>query len=81
MCGFFKESNAELCGRWMQLSAFYPFARNHYNRTDVIPQEPYAFDEKTTNTSRLAVMQRYSFLRYFYTKLFETSQFVSIKYD
>ena len=62
----------------MQLSAFYPFARNHYNRTEVEPQEPYAFDEKTTNASRHAVLQRYSFLRYFYTKLFETSQFVSV---
>ena len=72
MCGFMGDTNEELCGRWMQLGAFYPFSRNH-NDIHSRDQEPYVFGEKVAAASRNALRQKYSILRYYYTKLFEVS--------
>ena len=63
----------------MQLSVFYPFARNHYNLTDsgkepLLPQEPFNLNGKYKEGARKAILQRYSFLRYYYTQLFEISK-------
>jgi hypothetical protein len=55
-------TDEELCNRWMQLSAFMPFYRNH-NMYDALPQEPYRWPS-VANASRIAIAARYSLLPY-----------------
>ncbi|KAF9563513.1 hypothetical protein CPC08DRAFT_324975 [Agrocybe pediades] len=64
-CGFNGNTDEELCNRWMQLSAFTPFFRNH-NIKGAISQEPYRWDS-VANASRTAIAIRYSLLPYWYT--------------
>jgi alpha-glucosidase len=49
----------------MQLSAFFPFYRNH-NTISALPQEPYRW-ESVANATRTAMHIRYSLLPYMYT--------------
>lgn len=64
-CGFNGNTDMELCSRWMQLSAFFPFYRNH-NVLAAIPQEPYVWSA-VAEASRTAMAIRYSLLPYMYT--------------
>ncbi|KAF8547986.1 glycoside hydrolase family 31 protein [Imleria badia] len=64
-CGFNDNTDEELCNRWMQLSAFTPFFRNH-NTYGALPQEPYRWDS-VADASRIAIAARYSMLPYWYT--------------
>ncbi|KAG0697209.1 glycoside hydrolase family 31 protein [Suillus ampliporus] len=64
-CGFNNNTDEELCNRWMQLSAFVPFYRNH-NRYAALPQEPYRWPS-VANASRIAIAARYALLPYWYT--------------
>lgn len=66
ICGFEGNATRELCTRWTQLGAFYPFMRNH-NSINMSPQEPYVFGDHTTNIMRAALLARYTILPYFYT--------------
>ncbi|KAJ3758275.1 glycoside hydrolase family 31 protein [Lentinula raphanica] len=64
-CGFNGNTDEELCNRWMQLSAFVPFYRNH-NERGALSQEPYRWDS-VANASRTAIATRYALLPYWST--------------
>lgn len=59
-CGFDQNTDFELCSRWMAMSAFFPFYRNH-NIKSTIPQEAYRW-AIVAAASRNAMDVRYSML-------------------
>ncbi|KAJ5151580.1 hypothetical protein N7492_009875 [Penicillium capsulatum] len=67
-CGFAGNSDMELCSRWMQLSAFFPFYRNH-NTLSAIPQEAYRWGA-VIKASQVAMDIRYRLLPYMYTLMY-----------
>ncbi|XP_054771787.2 sucrase-isomaltase, intestinal-like [Lytechinus pictus] len=66
ICGFWFNTTEEMCWRWMQTGAFYPYARNH-NGDGMIPQHPTAFSPEMAVMSRDILMHRYRMLPYLYT--------------
>ena len=66
ICGFASNTTEELCSRWMQLGAFYPFSRNH-NTLGAIDQDPFAFGDTLIETSMKSLKLRYSILKYYYS--------------
>jgi alpha-glucosidase len=68
-CGFNGNSDEELCNRWMQLSAFFPFYRNH-NVLSAIPQEPYRW-ASVAEATKTAMSIRYLILPYMYTLFYQ----------
>jgi alpha-glucosidase len=71
-CGFGGNTDMELCARWMQLSAFFPFYRNH-NILAAIPQEPFRW-AAVADASRKAMAIRYALLPYLYTSFWKASE-------
>ncbi|XP_045686064.1 maltase-glucoamylase, intestinal-like isoform X2 [Phyllostomus hastatus] len=71
ICGFNEETTYELCLRWMQLGAFYPFSRNH-NAIGHKEQDPGVFGEEFAAISRSALRIRYSLLPYLYTLFYHS---------
>jgi alpha-glucosidase len=64
-CGFNGNSDEELCNRWMQLSAFFPFYRNH-NTLSANSQEAYVWSS-VIDATKAAMEVRFQLLPYIYT--------------
>ncbi|XP_051512453.1 sucrase-isomaltase, intestinal-like isoform X1 [Myxocyprinus asiaticus] len=70
ICGFFNPAEYEMCLRWMQLGAFYPYSRNH-NSINNPRQDPVAWGETFATISRDVLNIRYTLLPYLYTLMYE----------
>ncbi|KAM5135362.1 lysosomal alpha-glucosidase-like isoform 1-T2 [Mantella aurantiaca] len=71
LCGFVGDAPEELCVRWSQLGAFYPFMRNH-NTKDAKSQEPYSYSKGSVDAIRRATLARYMMLPYMYTLFYKS---------
>lgn len=77
ICGFEHDATPELCLRWSQLGAFYPFSRNHNDMIDdKVEQDPGAWIKaghpEVTEAARQALQFRYEHLHYYYTLFFRS---------
>ncbi|XP_023562027.1 sucrase-isomaltase, intestinal [Octodon degus] len=72
ICGFVANTTEELCRRWMQLGAFYPFSRNH-NADGYEHQDPAFFgqDSQLVKSSRHYLTIRYTLLPFLYTLFYK----------
>ncbi|XP_065580074.1 lysosomal alpha-glucosidase-like [Artemia franciscana] len=74
ICGFVQNTTADLCTRWMELGAFYPFSRNH-NSDDTIDQDPVALGPDVVEAAKNSLLIRYSLLPYLYTLFWRANQY------
>ena len=74
ICGFNGNTTIELCNRWVQLGAFYPFSRNH-NTDDGIDQDPVSLGEPVIESARNALRVRYKLLPVLYNLLVNSHLF------
>lgn len=73
ICGSHGVATQELCARWYQLGAFYPFARTDFDG-EFGTKEAWALEGEYGKAAKNALTLRLSLLRYFYTIFFEIHQ-------
>ncbi|XP_060837223.1 lysosomal alpha-glucosidase-like [Rhopalosiphum padi] len=66
ICGFHHDTTVELCSRWIQLGAFYPFSRNH-NGQYMKDQDPVALGSNVIVSAKKSLITRYYLLPYLYS--------------
>ncbi|CAF3691355.1 unnamed protein product [Adineta steineri] len=71
ICGFDKTPTEEMCIRWMQVGAFYPFSRNH-NIWKTPDQDPAAWSSSAISIMVEALRIRYTLLPYYYTLFYKS---------
>jgi alpha-glucosidase len=77
----------ELFARWIEVGAFYPFSRDHYNNDGKSPmdtdagkllkwgrQEPWQFGKEVEDISRKYISLRYELMPYLYNTFKETTK-------
>lgn len=69
VCGTYGDADEELCARWIQTSAFYPFARQFTEDAGI---EPHLMtDPLNKDMAKASLMERLRNSRQMYTCLFE----------
>ncbi|XP_077518779.1 lysosomal alpha-glucosidase-like [Amblyomma americanum] len=71
VCGFFQNTTEELCARWFELGAFYPFSRSH-NMMGSVDQDPYSMGPAVVAVAKNALEARYTLLPYLYTLFYRS---------
>uniref|UniRef100_A0A663F389 P-type domain-containing protein n=1 Tax=Aquila chrysaetos chrysaetos TaxID=223781 RepID=A0A663F389_AQUCH len=74
ICGFFGDSEYELCARWMEPGAFYTYSKNHNGKER---QDPVAWNSTFEEISRKVLNIRYTLLPYLYTLMYEANAYGS----
>ncbi|CAG0893077.1 unnamed protein product [Cyprideis torosa] len=73
ICGFIGDTTVDLCQRWTELGAFYPFARNHNDKGSIVSgrwtvdQDPAALGPRVLHSAKKSLGLRYRLLPYLYS--------------
>lgn len=72
ICGYVGNTTVELCARWQELGAFYPFSRNH-NSMESIPQDPTSLGDVVVRATKKSLLDRYRLHNLLYTLFYEAN--------